>query len=418
MKKKMVVILLIMLLSLNGTAYAAEELDGWQYEKEVFCETDEAYQSFFLDAETYRYAQRDLSDLRIVDDAGEFVPYYIHNEYLSRETVTRTEYDTERISAYTKFDDKYMDFRIVWPDKTMDIQGNELLFDVGEEDFLVRAKVYGGYDNQKWHLIKEDNLYRTGEADKLHIKLDAVYKYEYYRLVFLKEIEDIPVEALTLVYDQKDLVHEQYQASLKKGFRSYDEEGDTIVLIDNKDHLRIYSILINANGAFNREYAIYYKDGADEDFRQAGYGEIYQLKLDDHELQDTEIELNRFQDSPITADTIMIRIINRDDRPIDLYDLDISYYVDKVVFEKQDGERYRLLFGSEDPGRVSYDIQDFKKQIEGQAQGFGSLSAVEMRETAPEPDRIDYRLILNVVMVIVSVLLVGVIIRKTGFKNI
>jgi len=48
-------------------------------ERAITIEGSNKYSNIFLDEEVYHYAAEDLSDIRIIDDEGKNVPYYIYN---------------------------------------------------------------------------------------------------------------------------------------------------------------------------------------------------------------------------------------------------------------------------------------------------------------------------------------------------
>lgn len=418
MNKKLIMILVLIFMSLNTAALAETDMDGWRFSKNIQCEEEVGYQSIFLDDETYRYANKDLSDLRILNDNDEFVPYYIQNAYQAYEEETRIEYGTELITSYTMFDDKYFDYKIVAQEETHDILGSDLVFNVGKEIFLRDVKVYGGYDNKAWNLIKSDTIYRTEGAVKLNIKLDEVYKYGYYRIVFMNDLEDTRIENLTLEYSVKDLVVDHYQKTKKLDFLVESLNNDTVLLIDNKDNLKLHTIKVVSDDMFKRSYQVEYKDNDEVDYRPVSGGNIYQIALANFDIEDTDIELDYVSKYYLSSDTIRIMIINKDDKPIDIKALEVSYYIDKLVFEDEGDDSYKMIFGNKDASAASYDIEEYKQYIEEEDQGVCTLSAIKDRDVEINEDKTNYKLILNITVVVIAVLLVGLIFFKSNFKDI
>lgn len=62
-----------------STAFAADATNRnqWWYSKPVELQGNGKYHTLFLDEDVYRGAKEDLGDLRVIDDKGLFVPFYI-----------------------------------------------------------------------------------------------------------------------------------------------------------------------------------------------------------------------------------------------------------------------------------------------------------------------------------------------------
>jgi hypothetical protein len=71
-----IILFLLMLSALFCTAAAPA---GWQASQPIRLNGTHRYKAFYLHLEVYRYAKADLSDLRIVDNGGLFVPHFIHS---------------------------------------------------------------------------------------------------------------------------------------------------------------------------------------------------------------------------------------------------------------------------------------------------------------------------------------------------
>lgn len=424
MKKKStaLIILAALLLISTVTVASAEEtkkdLNEWLYAKDIQCDHIDGYQSIFLEEDVYRLSKRDLSDIRIIDDEGKFVPYYLHNEYLSTEKDIRMEYDSVKLSSYLKKDDHYLEFRVIEKDALHDILVNEILFDIGKDNFLEEVKIYGGYDGNTWQHIKSDYIYRTDEGEKLNVKLDDTFKYDHYRIVFVNDIEKTEIAKLKLVYSDKNVIHEHYQKVKAVDVSIESLDNHTEIIFDNKDNLKIKSMNIISEDSFKRKYQLYYKNDDDVDYQIFDSGELYQMNLENFNIKETEITSGKTSDSFLSADWIKIRVNDNDDQPIDIKEMEITYYIDKIIFENQGGGSYTLLFGSESAQRASYDIAQSKKYIEEEEQQICTISGLVEREVEEPEKPFNYRMILNVIVVLVSIILLLIITRKSGFKKL
>lgn len=418
MKLKVIFIILSILILSTLTMACAEERGEWLYEKEIQCGESEGYQSFFLDDDVYRYSNRDLSDLRIIDDQGSFVPYYLHNEYLSSGIDSIVEHQSRKLSSYLKKDDHYSEFRIIQKNELQDILANEVIFEISEANFLEEVKIYGGYDGDKWQHVKDGYIYRTDEGDKLSINLDNIYKFDHYRIVFVNDVEKTEINNLRLVYSEKNIIHEHYEKMKTVDFTIESSDGYTEIIFNNKDKLKVKSINIVSDDSFKRQYQLYYKNEEDENYRSIEGGELYQMDLENFNIEESEVNCRRGDNSYLSADLIKIRISDRDDKAIDVKEIEVTYYIDKVVFENKGSAVNTLLFGSKVAKRPSYDIVQSKKYIEEEKQQQCTLSELVKRDVEELEEPFDYRMILNVVVILVSITLVLIIVRKSGFKKL
>jgi hypothetical protein len=418
MRKKSIILIVLTLLSIVVISHAEEGLDGWAYYKDILRSDKGGFQSFFLDEEVYGHSKRNLSDIRIINEDNNFIPFYIHNEYLSAEEETQIEYDSVLLSSYRKDNDKYIEFKIIEKDDYHDVLGNEILFSIRKDNFLKEVKVYGSHDNYGWSYVKTDYIYKIDEAEKLNIKLDELYKFTHYRIILINDIEDTEIKDFKLIFRNKNVVYEHYQKTKKVDVKIEYEDDKTVILFENINNLKIKYMRIISEDDYKRKYQIFYKNEDDVDYRWLGGGEIYRRNLKNYNIEETEIPWDKTSESFISADFMRIDIDDRDDKPIDIKDIEICYYVDKIVFEDQTGDTYRLIFGNKEAKEVFYDIAESKKHIEEEEQKTCTLSDVMEREIEISEDKMNYRLILNITVIIISIVLVIIIIRKSSFKDL
>jgi hypothetical protein len=423
MKKLWIGLVVSSILAMSTVGYGEDPLKGWTYEKEIQSSGTTGHQAFFLDEEIYRHGNADLSDIRIINDKNEFVPYYIYNEYLETTRDINIQYDSKQILSFMKKNDHYVDFEILKQGDTADILGNTLVLDIQQRQFLKNIRVYGGYDNQTWELIKEDHIYRTDAGEKLEVILNDGYKFNYYRLVLINDVEKTSIENLKLVLDKKEEIHENYKKTKAADYKiESNDQKDTIITLNNEDHLKIHEIKIMSEGDFRRGFDFRYKEAEVKDFYYLMGGEIYQIKLDNFKAEQLSIRLDGSTGIPfLMADTLQIMIHNKDNKPIPIQGIEVSYYVDKVVFEDDGSQGYKVLFGNIDVKRPSYDLESYKVHIEKEKQEISSLGSLQSRgpkDGEKEGPPVNYRLLLNGAIAGISILLLVIILKKSGFKDV
>jgi hypothetical protein len=143
--------------------------------------------------------------------------------------------------------------------------------------------------------------------------------------------------------------------------------------------------------------------------------ELYNLSVNGTTYTDTVLPLNR----KVSGSDIFTVIINDgDDKPINITGIVARYYADDLVFQGNvfhgnSGDVYRLEFGA-DLSRTApvYDIERYKNEILK-----GPIDRLELGEIVyvkvePEREPVSYRIIFNIVIIVVGILLGALIILK------
>ncbi|HHX62537.1 MAG TPA: hypothetical protein GX707_17765 [Epulopiscium sp.] len=394
----------------------AEGQDRWQYSKKVTYGNEEELKAIYLDEDIYRYANQDLSDIRLVNEKGEFTPYYIYNGFTSTNREEQMLYTSEEVISYTKENDHYTDFKMNILEKNKDIIGNTLIFEMPKDNFYKEIKILGSYNNRDWENIKTDIIYRINGQEKTQISLGNSYKYLYYRIISLNDITGVSIGDLSLVYDYWESVYEGYKKSKAMDYKVEinKEAKETVVKIHNKDRLKINAILIKANGEFNRDYQLYQTSEEENNLEHVTTGSIYSFNQEEFQVHNTTISAEEAADGFLASEYLQIMIDDRDDQPINIEALEISYYIDKVVFKTNDMASLQLLFGNQEAKKPHYDIGIYSAEMEKAKQETAILSELEKRdiEEIPQEKSFDFTWILNICIGVISVLLVVLIFRK------
>ena len=392
--------------------FANDTLSDWKYYKSIIPQGSNKYKAVYLDNEVYKYASSSLSDIRVVDNSNAFVSYYIQDSY-SYETKSETIYDTKRIGKRKEKNDTIYDFKVLPVfGAQRDIIGNSLMFTVPKE-FLQKIVVYGSYDNLSWDYITEDKIYTIENMPKLNVALNKIYKYKYYRIKILNDINNIPLAALKLKYSDITSSQSSYSKKVQMNYEINNQQKSTLITLKNSDRLKIRTIHLNIAGNFNRKYEVYTKTGDALTYTGIS-GNLYNLKFKDLSAVNTDVD---FGTSPISSEFIQLKIINLDDPPADIKGLDIDCYIDKIVFESKPNTSYRLFFANSLEEKPIYDIESFKNHIELENQDICTLSKISLNPNAgvdkPKAARIpDLTNVFNIVVVILSIGLIVLLVAK------
>jgi len=409
MKKSRIWFILICTGMMSIGVHAMEE-ETWLYSKPIMMEKTKGYKEFYVDEELYKYSNDDLSDIRIINDKDEKVPYYIVEEEMVYNNV-RFEYNLELLNAFRKGNDRYFDYRVENKESNKDVIGNELVIELDISDYMKNVTIYGSYDNLTWEYIKSDLIFEVPNQVKDFIYLEDGLKYNYYRIVFINDVEKDVIESAKLVYNKDYAMDEKYSLSKSVSFDLNTKDQKTTVRIDNKDRLKIKGMSIIASDLYNRRFVLSVKN-KEEQYMQIEEGGIYQIQLENFEAMNNTINIS----NTTKSEELMLVIDNKDDKVIDIKEIQIDYYVDKIVFEgSETGKSYYVLFGNKLAKKPSYDIKSYSAYIEQSEKKeevtLGQLVAINEKGSV-KSEVINTKLVFNILIVVISLGLVAIIIRK------
>lgn len=407
---------IITVLCLSGititNSFASNPLSDYQYCKSINLQGNSKYKAVYLDNEVYKHASGNLSDIRVVDNKNMFVSYYIQDGY-SYTTQTDSTYDTNQIRRHKEKSDTVYDFEIIPAyGAQKDIIGNSLQFTVSDE-FLKEVIVYGSYDGITWDTLVRDKIYAVDNMTKLNAALNGNYRYKYYRIRILNDIENINLAALKLKFSDTAYINSSYSKAGKLNYEIKNEQKSTLITLKNSDRLKIRKIHLNIDGSFNRQYEVYTKSS--NDYTYAGIsGNIYNLEFKDLSASDTDID---FGSSPVSSEFIQLKIINLDDRPLDIKSIDTQCYLEKLVFEAKPNTSYRLFFSNSTAEKPVYDMESYKEHIELENQDVCTLSKISPNsvygsDNADAAVIPDMSKIFNILIVILSIGLIVLLVTK------
>jgi len=309
----------------------------------------------------------------------------------------------------------YIDFEIVNVSENEDIIANALVLSLERDgDYLKDLKVYGSYDNEEWHYIRSDKIYKTtdGKKDKVLLKKD--YKFNFYRILFLNEPRDVKIRSLKALNIQELVTNINDEKVKKVEYEVTNSDQISTIRITNKDLLKINEIEINSDDKYDRSYTIFAEDVQEKKKMFFGSGRIYNINLENFQVKNNTIELEPYTKYP----SIIINVYNKDNLPIQIESINAHYIVDKVIFEAKEDESYRMIFGNKLSANPTYDIENYKEYVAIEDKNLVQLGELKDNElfTKALETRVDLKLILNLLILLISALLI-IVIYKNYKKN-
>jgi hypothetical protein len=374
----------------------------FSHDADIKIDGENRYKSVRLIPQIYNAAHRNLSDL-LIKNGDENIPYFI-NSSIGKTNETRETYLMRQINSYIKDDNFYFDFELAIA-RDSDIIATSLEFSTNNAGFAKPVDVFGSYDNIHWEFVQSDMLYAVESKSKLEINFIRPQKYTHYRLRLANNLEQISFYNVELVYSLRISEETFFIESFRPEFTVETKDKTTEILIKGLKNLRLCDLQIETDSMFIRNVKASGEKGK----------ELYNLSVNGTTYTDTVLPLNR----KVSESEIFTVIINDgDDKPINITGIVTRYYADDLVFQgnefqKNDGDVYRLEFGV-DLSRAApvYDIERYKNEILK-----GPIDRLELGEIvyvkAEQPrEKIPYRVIFNIVIIVVGVLLGALIILK------
>ena len=362
---------------------------------------DNQYQSVRLTPQVYNAANSDLSDLLIKDRNGENVPYFIHSG--TKSTQARQEsYVMELIQSYLKDDNFYFDYKLSVI-RNSDTISTSIGFSTRNTSFAKVVDVYGSYDNIHWDFVQRDSIYSIDHQSKLTIDFFSPQKYTHFRLQMGNNLEQIAFDAVYLLYSVETSEETYFIETLVPRYRVDSGERRTDIVVEGLKNLRLCDITIHTDSMFQRNART----------PQGISKEIFNLSFRDTSYSDTTIPLYW---AISQDDTYTVTIADADDKPIQIDGITVRYYADEIVFETRVNEVYTLVFGANSSKTAPvYDIERYKNEILKGAVDQAALGEI-VYETAAAPPERDYRFLFNSILVLITLLLGTVIVRKLKKK--
>lgn len=361
-----------------------------------------AYKSVRLTPQIYQYANADLSDLMLMDDNGEPVPYFIRS---CDQTVqeNKTVYPMEFIDSYIKDDAFYFDYR-VWPLPDSDVAADSIFFTTQNTDFAKPIAIYGSYDGIHWEYVQDDMLYAVDGNTKLSLTFHTPQKYTHYRFRLANNLERITFESVQLQHN--DLLQEtsRFVEQLSPAFRTEEKERQTHIYIEGLKHLKLAQLTLHTDSMFQRSV------------RSLGaQRELYRLTFDGTTYEDTTLPLGGRQSG---EDVLEVIIDNHDDKPITISGITVRYYADDLVFAGGDSKSFTIAFSGDNTAKAPvYDIASYQAQILQAGTDRLTVGNVEIEQAQQPQTETDYTLIFNCVIVAVAVLLGILLLLKLRKKR-
>lgn len=332
-----------------------------------------------LDADIYKHASKDLSDLRIlgINTKGDTLeaPYILKNYSDEEDISTITCKPYNKVNNGTGF---YATFKV--PNKVF-ISSCKLLFANINYDWLVQLE--GSNDETNWFNINENQRIinldnETIEFDHSILEFEPT-NYSYYRIWVKNPTEKVTLEAVTITTSTSTpITKPTYKISPK--FKVENKNKTTYIDIKLAAPAPIYSLSVKFS-----EKIDYYRPAT------ISYGTIDTNITDDGFTERFENETSTIFTSmdknPIIlgssiTDHILIAIQNGHNMPLEIGSVELNALNYKLITRISKSASYALYYGDNELYFPQYDIVQFKESIPA------NLNEINLSEEEPiEPQQ-------------------------------
>jgi hypothetical protein len=312
-----------------------------------------------LDRHVYEAARRDLGDLRILDDRGDDVPYVLDRGRGRARPETRPRMRNRGHTA-----DRSATVILDFGER---LDKDRLVLRLTGQNFRRRVTVEGSDDGERWVTLVED-------AWVFAIPGPEVARYEG---VVLPE-NDYPLLRVTVEPGAGERMRVEIleawvptgesgprrEEILSPGWSRAAEArpGETWLTLDLGARWQPFEAVVLEVGdqRFFREVRTEVRRDATETLPDGpapaarwdplGSGVIY--RLDDSESERQKLRI----DARGRARALRVRVLNGDDRPLELEGVTVRVPEERMLFEARRGDEYRLTYGASDLEAPDYDL--------------------------------------------------------------
>lgn len=344
----------------SGLVLADFDIGKWQYEKEITSLspiTQPAYSQLTFDTEVFTHANRNLNDIRVIDNSGQEVPYKL----LIEEAYTSREFYPAQILNKSYVPGEYQFFIV---DLGRDgIFHNQIKILTSSANFRREAQIEGSNNQKQWFVLQEKGkIYDYSPPQFEFKKQDTTLNYpestyRYLRVTIFSRGEN-PIDI------QKAEVYRtissgarrvQYPVQIVEQGENKEKRINYVVFdLENKG-LPINSLQISTSDTnFSREVAL------------EGSNDRIDWKIIEFRDALFSFSTPKFTGSKLSIDFsesnyryLKLTIFNRDNPPIAITGANASGLLRKILFEYDPAKIYKLYYGNTQARLPEYDLEKF-----------------------------------------------------------
>lgn len=341
----------------------------WRYSRQIEVTPTETMRlvNLVLPQDVYLHAENSLTDVRVIDDAGNETPYAQH---------TWVSYDQPRSFSAQILENSFSPGH--YTQLVLDLGEtpgfrNALEIGVGIDEFMEWVQVEASDDAQVWRIVQERapifRFRREGHEGRQRVDFSQ-NNARYLRVRILDGDKQFPARSVTIIQPPLTQAPERVALGIEFSPTKPDVAHASAWLADlEKPQVPIREVRFEVGpGEFVREVRV--ESSSDKSlWGPIATGEIFRFSQEGHKCEQLSVSVG----APLRY--MRVEILNGNDAPLRAVP---KLYVmpEQVVFEQEPGKTYRLIYGD---NQATPPIYDLRRRI-----NYLQMNAAAQAETGPE----------------------------------
>lgn len=322
----------------------------WHYSRTIEAESTDTTRlvRLVVPQDVYLHAENSLSDVRVIDDAGNEVPYAEHRW---------ENYDQPRTFPAQIIENSFSPGH--YTQLVLDLGSvpgfhNAVEIGVGEDEFMEWVAVDASDDAQVWRIVQERapifRFAREGHQGTERVSFSE-NNARYLRVRILDGDKAFPARSAAVIQRPQIPAPERVALAMQLEPTRADVTRASAWLADlEKPQVPIREVRFEIGpGEFVREVRV--ETSRDQSlWSSIGTGEIFRFSQGGHECEQLSVPMG----GPLRY--LRVEILNGNDAPLQATP---KFYVvpEQIVFEQEPGKRYRLIYGNSPVTAPEYDLR-------------------------------------------------------------
>ena len=337
-----------------GTMHAQE----FNFQADVAPIEKSGYHEIAISPDIISRSRRGLNDLRLFDESGDQVPYFIRTD----DAVTYTgRFIPFTIAKNQIIPDEYTEIIIEQETgSTLD----EIHLEVANASVSKTVEITGSDDQEQWYAVKRDHVSLRPRSDGKTSTLSVVdlplSSHRYFRITIADSL-NAPLKILDLGHQGREQRIGRFDEASGYQILTRDDQGKTEIRLCSEFPLLYDRIRFSADSAerFHREVDIYSIETPEQTRRQRRKGIVPDGKSLLTSAHIRSGDLNAFDLAGAYSDTLLVVIENGDDPPLASLDVHVENRRRSLIAELDSGKSYVLKTGNDDIRSPQYDLHRF-----------------------------------------------------------
>jgi len=326
----------------------------WRYSRAVTPDASQANEQaeIRLPWEVFAHCASGCADLRLIDGQGQEVPY----EVTTDKAVSHSENSGARLVENSFVPGRYT--QVVG-----DLGQQFPLFDrvrveTDEPDFIVWAEVALSDDAKTWRVVEPRApiaRFRKRSVDGTQTIPFQGLNSRYIRVRIFEAAEKFAVTGLTVLHEESHAAEIAEVPAVFEIAKAEDETESAWTANLASSHIPISQLRFSTD---SEEFYRAVRISASEDgkaWSDRGTGTIFRYKLGEKNRESLAID---FYEWPAN-ELLRVEVINGNDKALSNVKLSLSAVPRRLLFKRQAGQNYRLLYGNERAAAPRYDLGHF-----------------------------------------------------------